>query len=332
MVSIDILGPYEPSRNGNVYLIVAVDLFSKWVELQPVPVSTTNTVITFIENQIFARWGAPETIITDNGAQFLGLRYERLLEVNHIKSVFSPVYHQQANPVERRVQELKKLLKTQLINRPNREWEDHLHTVAYCLRNRLNSAIQQTPAELLLGYTPPRPGAWVLPAIERHTPTPRDERIEKAKSRQIVFERKLFPEPRDPKIQYQPGEPVMVRNHAQGVFQPPWLGPYPVVRKVGETVYSIDRNGSERRVHLNDIRPAPPPRRPPRRRDPPRLVPEPEPIPETEPEPEPISETEPEPVPSIEPESGSEPLSDSEMYPELEPSPEPESEPLSDSE
>lgn len=287
MVSIDILGPYETSSNGNSYAIIAVDLFSKWVEVQPVPVATTNKVITFIEREIFARWGTPEVIITDNGAQFLGLKYERLLELNHVKSLFSPVYHQQANPVERRVQEFKKILRTLLINRPSREWENHLHTVLYCLRNRQNSAIKQTPAELLLGYKPPRPGAWVLPEQERHVVIPRPERVDNARKRQIIFERQLFPEPRQPQTDFQPGDQVMVKNHAKGLFDQSWVGPYPIVRKEGETVYSVDRNGSERRVHSNDIRPAPPPRRPPRRREPPPDVedlpdPDPEDLPDVE--------------------------------------------------
>lgn len=267
MVSIDVLGPYETSKNRNSYAIIAVDLFSKWVEIQPIPHATTNRVVRFIETEIFARWGAPEIIITDNGAQFLGLRYERLMELNHVQNIYSPVYHQRANPVERRVQEFKKILRTLMINRPNREWEDHIHTILYCLRNRENSAIHQTPAELLLGYTPPRPGAWVLPEVEHPVSVDRQERINRARSCQIAFERQLFPEPRQPQISFQPGEPVLVRNHNKGLFDQTWLGPYPVVRKEGETVYSVDRNGSERSLHINDLRRAPKPRRPPRRRD-----------------------------------------------------------------
>lgn len=262
----DVLGPYEKSKFGNYYVLIAVDLFSKWVELQPTPVATTNRVVAFLEKEIFARWGAPEVVITDNGAQFLGERYERLMELNHVKCMYSPVYHQQANPVERRVQEFKKLLRASLINKSNREWEEQLHTVLYCLRNRQNSAIRQTPAELLLGYTPPRPGAWVLPAYERPAVEPREDRIERAKQRQIVFERNLFPDADRIKITFQPGDLVMTRNFSKGPFDPAWIGPFPVIRKEGETVFSVDRNGSEQRVHINDIRPAPPERHPPRRR------------------------------------------------------------------
>lgn len=123
MISIDILGPYEKSRFGNTHANIAVDLFSKWVEVQPVSCATTNRVVTFLEREIFARWGTPEVIITDNGGQFLGNRYENLLELYHIQCVYSPIYQQRANPVERRVQEFKKILRTQLINKSDREWE-----------------------------------------------------------------------------------------------------------------------------------------------------------------------------------------------------------------
>lgn len=268
MVSIDILGPYETSRYGNSYALIAVDLFTKWVEVQPIPVATTNRVVSFIEREIFARWGAPEVIITDNGAQFLGLKYERLLELNHVQCIFSPVYHQQSNPVERKVQEFKKILRTLLLNKADRDWEDHIHSALYCLRNRQNSAIRQTPAELLLGYTPPRPGAWILPQQEQHVAIDREERINKARARQIMFERNVYPEPRQAPVNFQPGEPVLVKNHAKGIFGQAWIGPHPIVRKEGENVYSVDCNGSERRVHVNDLRRAPPPRRSPRHDDP----------------------------------------------------------------
>lgn len=149
MISIDILGPYAKSQWGNEYAIIAVDLFTKWTEIILTSSITSKRVIAFLERDIFARWGVPEVIISENAMQFLDRAYEKLLELNHITHHFAPIYHQRANPVERRVQELRSLL----IGKAEREWENQLYTVLYCIRNRENRAVSQTPAELLLGYT-----------------------------------------------------------------------------------------------------------------------------------------------------------------------------------
>lgn len=158
MISIDILGPYAKSQWGNEYAIIALDLFTKWTKIIPNSSVTSRRVIAFLEREIFARWGVPEVIIAEKTMQFMDRAYQKLLELNHITHHFAPIYHQRANPVERRVQEVKKMPRSLLIGKTEREWENQLHTVLYCNRNRENSAISQTPAEILLGYTPPRPG------------------------------------------------------------------------------------------------------------------------------------------------------------------------------
>jgi hypothetical protein len=36
-VHLDILGPFNPSENGNRYILMMVDQFSKWVEMAVIP-------------------------------------------------------------------------------------------------------------------------------------------------------------------------------------------------------------------------------------------------------------------------------------------------------
>lgn len=63
------------SKFGNTYIIMTVERFAKWVEAQPATASTTDRVVAFLELEIFARWGVPEVIISDQGPQFLGNKY-----------------------------------------------------------------------------------------------------------------------------------------------------------------------------------------------------------------------------------------------------------------
>lgn len=73
-----------------------------------------------------------------------------------------------------------------------------------------------------------------------------------------MFDCNLFPEPRVAPVTFEIGQMVLVRNIVKGNFGQTWVGQLPSLERNGETVYTIDRNGSEGRVHLKDIRPAPP--------------------------------------------------------------------------
>ena len=47
-VGIDLVGPFTQSRNGNQYLAVMNDYFTKWVEAAPLPDKSAASVAQFI--------------------------------------------------------------------------------------------------------------------------------------------------------------------------------------------------------------------------------------------------------------------------------------------
>jgi hypothetical protein len=55
---------------GHVYILVAVDKFTKWVEAAPVTTQDSTAAINFIKSIVF-RFDVPYSIITDNGTTSL---------------------------------------------------------------------------------------------------------------------------------------------------------------------------------------------------------------------------------------------------------------------
>ena len=49
---IDFMGPFSPSF-GNLYILVAVDYVSKWVEAAALPTNGAKTVVTFLQKNVF---------------------------------------------------------------------------------------------------------------------------------------------------------------------------------------------------------------------------------------------------------------------------------------
>nr|GEX54949.1 reverse transcriptase domain-containing protein [Tanacetum cinerariifolium] len=66
---IDFMGPF-PSSQGNMYILVAVDYFSKWVEAKALPSNDARVVVKFLKS-LFARFRTLRAIISDRGTNFV---------------------------------------------------------------------------------------------------------------------------------------------------------------------------------------------------------------------------------------------------------------------
>jgi transposase-like protein len=68
---LDIVGPLRKALGGYTHLLVAIDKFSKWVEVRLITNIRAEQAVTFFTDVIY-RFGVPNSIITDNGYQFTG--------------------------------------------------------------------------------------------------------------------------------------------------------------------------------------------------------------------------------------------------------------------
>jgi Integrase core domain len=70
--AIDLIPSLPPDSDGNSLLAVAVDCFSKWVEVRKLPQKTPELLADWLEVDILSRYGIPKIIRTDNGTEFEG--------------------------------------------------------------------------------------------------------------------------------------------------------------------------------------------------------------------------------------------------------------------
>jgi hypothetical protein len=78
--------------SGHVYMLVAVDKFTKWIEAAPVTTEDSLAAINFIKSIVF-RFGVPYSIITDNGTNFTSKEFKNYFESMAIKLNFASVVH-----------------------------------------------------------------------------------------------------------------------------------------------------------------------------------------------------------------------------------------------
>ena len=91
---IDFMGPF-PSSFRNMYILLVVDYESKWVEATACPINDVITVVGFIQRNILSIFGAPRTIISDEGSHFANKVFAKLMSRYGIKHLMGWAYHPQ---------------------------------------------------------------------------------------------------------------------------------------------------------------------------------------------------------------------------------------------
>ena len=104
-IHIDFAGPFL-----NLMFLLLVDAHSKWLEVIPMKTTTSQKTIDALSD-IFARFGLPELLVSDNGPQFVSREFQEWLARQCIQHIRSSPYHPQSNgAAERCVQTFKNAL------------------------------------------------------------------------------------------------------------------------------------------------------------------------------------------------------------------------------
>ena len=90
------MGPFQPSFR-NLYILLVVDYVSKWVKAIACPRNDANTVVGFVQRNILNRYGAPRTIISDEGSHFSNKLFVKILSRHRVRHATGLAYHPQSN-------------------------------------------------------------------------------------------------------------------------------------------------------------------------------------------------------------------------------------------
>ena len=147
----DILGPVPETENGNQYILVVTDYFTKWVEAFPLrdhPASAT--VAEVLMEQFISRFWVPKQIHSDQGREFESKLMAELCKLLKMKETRTTPYNPKSDgPVERFNWTVKQML-TMLVADAQNDWDDHLPYVMMAYRASVHESTKCTPNLLML--------------------------------------------------------------------------------------------------------------------------------------------------------------------------------------
>ena len=151
-MGIDLIGRLPRGKGSVQYPVVAVDYFTKWVEVEALSFITPTKIREFIYKNIVCRYGVLHTIVLDNKTQFDCEKFKEFYDDLYIKKVFTLVARPQANGQVKAVNKtIKHNLKMKLEDLKGR-WFDELLKVLWVYRTTANSTTRETLLSLAYGY------------------------------------------------------------------------------------------------------------------------------------------------------------------------------------
>ncbi|KRX68115.1 Retrovirus-related Pol polyprotein from transposon 17.6 [Trichinella sp. T6] len=224
IVAVDILGPVPRSKNGNSYIMVVTNYFTRWVEAYALPNQQAETVARKLVQQFVCRFGTPIKLLSDQGTQFQGRLVTELCKLLGIEKIRTTAYHPQCDG---------------MVERFNR-------TLAMMLRRAME-----------IGTI--RDYVWAPSA----TPSRCSFQHEHGERNDHLQIRRRVGSPHLKRMagntNYQTQEAVWLycplnKDKRNRKFAIPWTGPFEIIQQVSGVNYRIQRIGSPRRTQLEQDR------------------------------------------------------------------------------
>ena len=273
-INIDHTVEFPKSKNGNKHILVVTCRLTKFVEAFPVKDLTAVTTANVLAKQVFCRYGAPSSILSDNGGAFTANLTSELFRIYGIDQKVTSPYHPQENGQTERANHTIKGYLAKFVNAQRNNWDDLLPFFCAAYNSSIHSTTLETPFFLMFGRDPRTLMDSVLnrndPGLnipERRESLFQDLHSAWESARDLIVEghevSKVIYDKKRRNVEFELGDRVWVDmrrtdSSKKAKLGLPWFGPYRIAQKCSPLTYRVeDIQGrkSELEVHVERLKP-----------------------------------------------------------------------------
>ena len=280
---IDLTGPFEPSKQGNKYIVVVKDALTRYVETMAIKNKTAEEVVAaFIQLMIY-RHGCVRQLVSDDGREFdnkLFAQVAQLLRIRH--SIICP-YNPRANGLaENHMRTMKDALGI-YCDESQEDWDEHLRGVTMSYNITVNSQTGYTPYFMMFGREAVMPSeAWMTQFVKsrgirdyvkniidaltkawEEAAESKPKEVQKMKADQHPVghrEYRVYNEGDYAMVEVKPISTAVgwVEGESRTLthkLQPRFAGPYQIIKRKSPVVYVLLIDGVETPTHAINMKP-----------------------------------------------------------------------------
>ena len=257
--SLDLVGPLPRTHQGNVYIMTAEDVFTRYPVAVAIPDKTASTVAKAFEQHVITQHGSCNQLLTDNAQELTGHIMQDVAKILGITNVATCPYNPNGNKIERFHRTLGEMLRT-VVDDNQQDWDECLGACLLAYRTSVHNTTKMTPFFLMHGREAmlpvdvifPRPtqeyqvatafGVDIAERLDRAFAFVRDQQQKVIKRRaELAAPFKASPLKEGELVWYYTPrqQPGTTKKLTRG-----WQGPFKVVQVVSDVTYIIQPTGT----------------------------------------------------------------------------------------
>uniref|UniRef100_A0A0N5C203 RNA-directed DNA polymerase n=1 Tax=Strongyloides papillosus TaxID=174720 RepID=A0A0N5C203_STREA len=153
-MNLDLLGPFPQSDEGYKFILGIIDVNTRYAIMEPIRSSSSNDILTALENVLFFRYGSPIELRVDNASYFRSSLFKTIKHLYGTTVNYGTAYlHESSAPIERLFRTLQNTI-SKLPNKSYHSWHNLVPKATFFYNSTIHSTLKCSPYKLWHGYEP----------------------------------------------------------------------------------------------------------------------------------------------------------------------------------
>jgi transposase InsO family protein len=164
---LDFIGEFKANSNNDYRCVLtATNYFARWVEAIPTKKEIEEVVMSFLEDRIITRFGAPAKITTDNAKAFNSLSLADFCFKYGIVLSHSSNYYPQGNGLAKSSNKNLMTIIKKIVGENKRAWDSKIEYALWADHITTKTSTGKTPFELVYGLEAKLPINLQIPTLQ----------------------------------------------------------------------------------------------------------------------------------------------------------------------